>query len=151
MAKKNVFQPRTEEEREFKKVIESIDYSKNSYEVFTDWIQCCALAYAQVSHYTDEKEERYKNIMNKYSEEDRHKFAELMAILIRAYTNKDGSAKFGDMLGDIYMACLMLYRNIPQTEKNLEMCKKLVIQRKEADKKAFNDFINGGWKDGINS
>lgn len=105
MAKKNVFQPKTEEEREFKKVIESIDYRKNSYEVFTDWIQCCALAYAQVSHYTDEKEERYKNIMNKYSEEDRHKFAELMAILIRAYTNKDGSAKFGDILGDIYMAC----------------------------------------------
>ena len=34
---KNVFQPRTEEEREFKKVLESIDYSKNSYEVFTDF------------------------------------------------------------------------------------------------------------------
>jgi type I restriction-modification system DNA methylase subunit len=28
-----------------------------------------------------------------------------MAILIRAYTNKDGSTKFGDILGDIYMAC----------------------------------------------
>lgn len=102
---KNVFQPRTDEEREFKKVLESIDYSKNSYEVFTDWIQCCALAYAQVSHYTEDKEQRYLKIMNKYSEEDRQKFAELMAILIRAYTNKDGSTKFGDILGDIYMAC----------------------------------------------
>lgn len=102
---KNEFTPRTEEEREFKKVLESIDYSKNSYEVFTDWIQCCALAYAQVSHYTEDKEERYLKIMNKYSEEDRQKFAELMAILIRAYTNKDGSTKFGDILGDIYMAC----------------------------------------------
>ena len=59
--------------------------------------------------------------------------------------------KLANKVCDIYMACLMLYRNIPQTEKNLEMCKKLVIQRKEADKKAFNDFINGGWKDGINS
>lgn len=59
--------------------------------------------------------------------------------------------KLSNKVGDIYMACLMLYRNIPQTEKNLEMCKKLVTQRKEADKKAFNDFINGGWKDGFNS
>lgn len=102
---KNVFQPRTDEEREFKKVLESIDYSKNSYEVFTDWIQCCALAYAQVSHYTEDKEQRYLKIMNKYGKEDRQKFAELMAILIRAYTNKDGSTRFGDILGDIYMAC----------------------------------------------
>lgn len=102
---KNVFQPKTEEEREFKKIIESIDYSKNSYEVFTDWIQCCALAYAQVTHYTEDKEQRYLKTINKYSKEDQQKFAELMAILIRAYTNKDGSTRFGDILGDIYMAC----------------------------------------------
>ena len=49
-------------------------------------------------------------------------------------------------VGDIYMACVMLYQKIPQTEKNLKMCKRMVIQRKEADKKAFYDFINGGWK-----
>lgn len=59
--------------------------------------------------------------------------------------------KLANKVGDIYMACLMLYRSIPQTKKNLEMCKRLVKQRKEADKKAFYDFINGGWKDGINS
>lgn len=102
---KNEFTPRTEEERAFKKVLDSIDYSKNRYEIFCDWIQCCALAYAQVSHYTDDKEQRYLKIMNKYSEEDRHKFAELMEITTRAYTNKDGSTKFGDILGDIYMSC----------------------------------------------
>lgn len=33
---KNVFQPRTESEREFKKVLDSFDGSKNTYEVFTD-------------------------------------------------------------------------------------------------------------------
>lgn len=59
--------------------------------------------------------------------------------------------KLANKVGDVYMACLILYKNIPQTEENLEMCKRLVKQRKEADKKAFNDFINGGWKDGINS
>ena len=54
-------------------------------------------------------------------------------------------------VGDIYMACVMLYQNIPQTEKNLKMCKRMVKQRKEADKKTFYDFINGGWKNGISS
>lgn len=102
---KNVFQPRTESEREFKKVLDSFDGSKNTYEVFTDFILCCALTYAQVSHYTEEKEQRYLKIINKYCKEDRQKFADLMGILIRAYKNKDGSTKFSDILGDIYMAC----------------------------------------------
>lgn len=102
---KNVFKPRTESEREFKKVLDSFDGSKNTYEVFTDFILCCALTYAQVSHYTEEKEQRYLKIINKYCKEDRQKFADLMGILIRAYKNKDGSTKFGDILGDIYMAC----------------------------------------------
>ena len=50
-------------------------------------------------------------------------------------------------VGNIYMACLIIYKNIPQTEENLEICKKIVNQTKEADKKAFYDFINGGWKE----
>ena len=54
-------------------------------------------------------------------------------------------------VGDIYMACIMLYKNIPQTEENLKTCKKLVKQKREANEKAFYDFINGGWKNGINS
>lgn len=44
-------------------------------------------------------------------------------------------------VGDIYMACVIIYKNIPQTEENLEICKKIVKQKKEADKKAFYDFI----------
>lgn len=44
-------------------------------------------------------------------------------------------------VGDIYMACLIIYKNIPQTEENLEICKKIVKQKKEADKKAFYDYI----------
>lgn len=31
--------------------------------------------------------------------------------------------KLANKVDDIYMACLMLYRNISQTEENLEMCK----------------------------
>ena len=52
-------------------------------------------------------------------------------------------------VGDIYMACVIIFKNIPQTKENLEMCKKIVKQKKEADKKAFYDFINGVCKDEI--
>ena len=37
-------------------------------------------------------------------------------------------------VGDIYMACIMLYKNIPQTKENLEMCKRIVKQRREAER-----------------
>lgn len=45
--------------------------------------------------------------------------------------------KLANKVGDIYMACVMLYKDIPQTEENLKMCKKIVKQRREADEKAF--------------
>ena len=54
-------------------------------------------------------------------------------------------------VGNIYAACLMLYKNIPQTEENLEICKRIVKTEKEADKKTFYEFINGGWKNGIDT
>lgn len=102
---KNVFQPRTESEREFKKVLDSFDGSRNTYEVFTDFILCCAITYAQVTHFDKDREERYLKTINKYSREDQQKFVKLLAILNKAYTNEDGSTKFGDILGDIYMTC----------------------------------------------
>lgn len=49
--------------------------------------------------------------------------------------------------GDIYMACLILYKNIPQTDKNIKMCKEIVKQNKKREKEWFNWFINGGYRD----
>lgn len=101
---KNDFHPRTEEERAFKKVLDSIDYSKNRYEIFCDWILCCALSFAQVSHYTEDKEQRYLKTINKYIKEDQQKFAELLAITTRAFM-LGNDTDFKDFLGDVYMCC----------------------------------------------
>lgn len=54
--------------------------------------------------------------------------------------------KIANKVGDIYMACVMLYQNIPQTEKNIITCKKIVADRKKRDCKAWNDFLNGEWE-----
>lgn len=101
---KNVFTPRTNEEREFKKVLESIDYSKNRYDVFCDWLLCSALAFAQVSRFDDGREKRYLETINKYKYEDRMKFPELTAITTSAFMCGN-SPDFKDFLGDIYMVC----------------------------------------------
>lgn len=101
---KNDFAPKTNEEREFKKVLESIDHSKHTYNVFCDWLLCSALAFAQVSHFDEGREKRYLETINKYSEVDRMKFAELLAITTNAFT-LGNDTDFHDFLGNIYMIC----------------------------------------------
>ena len=51
-------------------------------------------------------------------------------------------------VGDIYMACIMLYKNIPQTKENLEMCKRIVKQRsiKRMENKNLSAFIIEKWR-----
>ena len=84
-----------------------------------------------VINLNDQADNTMMDAINYVQESKLHKEANLLA-------NK---------VGDIYMACVIIYKNIPQTEENLETCKKIVKQKKEADKKAFYDFINGGWKE----
>ncbi|RFZ78254.1 hypothetical protein DS742_14165 [Lacrimispora amygdalina] len=57
--------------------------------------------------------------------------------------------KLAIKVGNIYMASLMLYKNIPLTEKNIAICKKIVLERKENENKWFTWFINGGWKEDL--
>ena len=64
---KNDFQAKTEAEREFKKVFETINYAKNRYEVFCDWCLCSALSFSQVCHFDENREKRYLEIVKKYS------------------------------------------------------------------------------------
>ena len=100
----NNFQAKTEAEREFKKVFETINYAKNRYEVFCDWLLCSALSFSQVCHFDKNREKRYLEIVKKYSKEDLQKFAELLAITTKAFMI--GNAPyFQDFLGNIYMIC----------------------------------------------
>lgn len=89
--------------REIIKAIEGISGKYSSYEVFTDWIRCMAMA---ISNSTTpfhgkiwkEREDAYMSTMSKYSEEERLKLCEMTAWL--AETLDDGP---DDILGDIYM------------------------------------------------
>ena len=98
---------KNEAKAEIVKRIQRISGSQSPYNIFSDWIECFALSIANTSmliHNSvwQEREKRYKQIINKYSKEERIQFAEMCGLLTMAY--EDGKDfRFGDILGEIYM------------------------------------------------
>ena len=75
----------------------------SSYEIFSDWIRCMALAISNTTNLIKdqvwrEREQAYLDTMRKYTPEEREKLAVLTGCLID--TLEDGP---DDVLGDIYM------------------------------------------------
>ena len=98
---------KNEAKAEIVKRIQRMSGSQSPYNIFSDWIECFALSIANTSmpiHNSvwQEREKRYKQIMNKYSKEERIHFAEMCGLLTLAYEDGDGF-RFGDILGEIYM------------------------------------------------
>ena len=98
---------KNEAKAEIVKRIQRMSGSQSPYNIFSDWIECFALSIANTSmliHNSvwQEREKRYKQIINKYSKEERNQFAEMCGLLTMAY--EDGKDfRFGDILGEIYM------------------------------------------------
>lgn len=98
---------KNEAKAEIVKRIQRMSGSQSPYNIFSDWIECFALSIANTSmliHNSvwQEREKRYKQIINKYSKEERIQFAEMCGLLTLAY--EDGKDfRFGDILGEIYM------------------------------------------------
>lgn len=79
----------------------------SSYEIFSDWIRCMALAISNTTNLIKdqvwrEREQAYLDTMRKYTPEEREKLAVLTGCLID--TLEDGP---DDVLGDIYMKANM--------------------------------------------
>lgn len=51
--------------------------------------------------------------------------------------------ELANKVGDIYMASIMLYRKIPQTDSIIEICKEIVKRKKEQNKNNLDALING--------
>lgn len=89
--------------KEMIQTITSMSGRYSGYAIFSDWIQCLALAISNSTHMIHDKlwqdrEQAYVDIMRKYSEEERTKMASLTACLVD--TLEDGP---DDVLGTIYM------------------------------------------------
>lgn len=78
------------------KRINKISGSNSPYQVFVDWLKCCALSISQSVLFHAEREEQFKETIKKYNAKD---FSLLMAWL--AETCESG---YKDVLGSIYMS-----------------------------------------------
>lgn len=84
-------------------IIQSLQGRYTPYEIFTDWIQLMALSiqnslYILNNNLWFQREEQYKNVMNKYSLEERQCFIKMFCLLTNAYEEE-----ISDILSEIYM------------------------------------------------
>ena len=75
----------------------------SAYEIFTDWIRCCALAIANSNTLIHDKvwqdrEQSYMDTIRRYTEEEQTSFAEMFVWLGDALAEE-----MSDVLGEIYM------------------------------------------------
>lgn len=90
--------------QEIIKKIQSISGRYSPYNIFSDWIECSALAIqnACTMPHTDlweAREKEYLDIMNRYNENERFALRELFFLLVGALEEE-----MTDVLGEVYMA-----------------------------------------------
>lgn len=85
------------------KEILSIAGRYTPYNIFADWIECCALSIVNTvtaihGQIWQDREKQYNTIMQKYNEEERNKFPVLFNILVEELENDPR-----DVLGEAFM------------------------------------------------
>lgn len=89
--------------KEIIKAIKSLSGSYAPYNIFSDWIELCALSIQNAcclvhGEVWKKREDLYKAIAKKYSEDEMQKFSEMFVLLGDALTDN-----MTDVLGEIYM------------------------------------------------
>lgn len=90
------------EKKEIIKRIRQISGQWSPYQVFTDWVECMALAIQNTcclhTGIREKREQQYCSIIKKYSSEEQNLIAEMTGLLSAAMENE-----ISDILGEIYM------------------------------------------------
>ena len=87
----------TDYKKEFIKCLESIEYGRNNYDVFQDFLNLAALSFHNVIAKDEKVEKEYLKIIKQYK--NNKQFSELLAITTMALEEKTQ-----DFLGDIFMS-----------------------------------------------
>ena len=89
--------------------IEKIAGEHSMHEVFCDWVHCMAISiqnssvlFKEHNKLWEQRENEFKEIISRYSEEQQNDFAEMTAFLVETMEDH-----LGDILGDVYMRCEM--------------------------------------------
>lgn len=113
----------------------------SEYEVFSDWIRCCALAISNQCMFLwrndiwKEREDAYVSTMMKYEREERELLREMFFLLAAALEES-----FSDVLGEIYMEAQMGSKSAGQffTPYHLsELTAELAVWNMEPDERGI--------------
>lgn len=80
------------------KAIQSMSGKYGVYQIFDDWVECMALAFANQTVYKESREKRYLETINRYTKDEQKRLCEMMAWLVEW-----ADEEMFDMLGYIYM------------------------------------------------
>lgn len=88
----------TDYKKQFIKCLESVDYSRNTYDVFRDFVELSALSVANSFLRSEEIEKEYMDLVSHYK--NPNKFAELLGLLVLELERNP----YQDLLGHLYMS-----------------------------------------------
>ena len=88
---------------EIVKIIKKMDGRYSAYEIFSDWVEMCAIAIQNScvlfpNQLWEKREEKYIRIAKKYTEEEQNNLVHMYDLLLTAL-----GEEIGDILGEIYM------------------------------------------------
>lgn len=128
------------------KGIQNLSGKYSSNQIFFDWVECSAIAIQNncVLFHDDvwnKREQRYKEIMNKYTLDERLQFSEMFRLLVDEFEERVNQKNLDYTLGKIYMESNAGNKHIGQffTPFNLSLaCAKSVVNDFE-DKITLNE------------
>lgn len=88
------------EQNEFIRTLHRMSYEYNSYDIFNDFLTLSCYAFANASHFSQERENKYLDIIGKYKKDVQQEFPRLLALVTEGLDKG-----FCDFLGEVYMAC----------------------------------------------
>jgi len=90
--------------KQIAKIMQSICYQHQKWQVFSDWVEMMALALSNVVDFTQAaaREERYLEIVKRYSKDELNKFCEMFALLVDSMDMAAEGGGMYDHLGELY-------------------------------------------------
>ena len=104
-------------------------------EAFRDVVTCIAYSFANVVDKTEDRENEYLRIINKYEENERNLFPQILVALVNEYEKAEEPI---DILGDIYEELGLTKKGSAQFFTPIQLCNvmaKLTINKEESKKK----------------
>lgn len=100
--------------------IKTLGKKYGTHESFRDVVTCCAYSFANAVDFKEERENEYLRIINKYSDEERELFPQILTSLVEEYEKAEEPI---DILGDIYENLELTKKGSAQFFTPLEVCK----------------------------